>query len=110
MAGIGFITYLNALLPFMPTVPSEKATMTCFAKIVIGAGKPFDPDKLDPKIRAAMEQGAADAEAVVNMTAGAANRFYTDGISTRNLYGGLIEKDTEFADSTINIYGGNHSW
>jgi hypothetical protein len=62
MAGIGFISYLNALLPFMPTVASEKATMARFAKIGIGPGKPLDPGKLDPKIRAAIEQGAADAE------------------------------------------------
>ena len=50
---------------------------------------------------------SANREAVVNMTAGAAKGFYTDGSSTGNIYGGLIEKDvTAFADSTINIYGG----
>ncbi len=59
--GIGFIAYLNALLPFMPTVPSEKATFARFAKIGIGPGKPFDPDKLDPATRSAIEQGIADA-------------------------------------------------
>lgn len=59
--GIGFITYLNALLPFMPTVPSEKATFARFAKIGIGPGKPFNPVKLDPATRNAIEQGIADA-------------------------------------------------
>ena len=59
--GIGFITYLNALLPFMPTVPAEKAAFARFAKIGIGPGKPFDPDKLDPAIRTAIEEGIADA-------------------------------------------------
>ena len=62
MAGIGFISYLNALLPFMPTVASEKAMMARFAKIGIEPGKLFDPNKPDPKIRAAIEQGVADAE------------------------------------------------
>jgi hypothetical protein len=62
MAGLGFIPYLNALLPFMPTVASEEATMARFAKIGIGPGKPFDPGKLDPALRAAMEQGVAEAE------------------------------------------------
>jgi hypothetical protein len=59
--GIGFIGYLNALLPFMPTVPSEQAMMTRFARIGIGPGAPFDPDRLDPGIRTAMEEGVASA-------------------------------------------------
>ncbi len=62
MAGLGFISYFNALLPFMPPAASEKANMARFAKIGVGAGKPFDASQLDPAIRAAMEQGVADAE------------------------------------------------
>lgn len=58
---IGFIGYLNALLPFMPTVPSEREMMARFARIGIGPGLPFDPAKLDPAIRAAMEEGVASA-------------------------------------------------
>ena len=59
--GIGFITNLNALLPFMPTVPSEKAMFSRFAKIGIGPGKPFDPARLAPATRGAVEQGIAEA-------------------------------------------------
>jgi hypothetical protein len=59
--GIGFISYLNALLPFMPTVPSERQMMVRFARIGIGPEVPFDPAKLDPSIRAAMEDGVASA-------------------------------------------------
>ena len=59
--GVGFITYLNALLPFMPTVPSEKAMFSRFAKIGIGPGKPFDPARLAPATRGAVEQGIAEA-------------------------------------------------
>lgn len=59
--GIGFIGYLNALLPFMPTVPSERTMMARFARIGIGPGVPFDPVKLDPAIRAAIEEGVASA-------------------------------------------------
>ena len=64
--GIGFIAYLNALLPFMPTVPSEKATFARFAKIGIGPGKAFDPAKFDPATRSAIEQGIADASKQLN--------------------------------------------
>ncbi len=61
--GIGFIGYLNALLPFMPTVPSERAMMDRFALIGIGPGRPFDPDRMDPGLRAAISQGVATAAA-----------------------------------------------
>jgi hypothetical protein len=59
--GIGFIGYLNALLPFMPTEPSERALMERFARIGIGPGVPFDPAKLDLSIRTAMEEGVVSA-------------------------------------------------
>jgi hypothetical protein len=59
--GIGFIAYLNALLPFMPTVPSEREMMVRFARIGIGPGLPFNPARLDPAIRTAIEEGVASA-------------------------------------------------
>ena len=62
MAGIGFIPTLNALWPFMPAAASEKDMRARFAKSGIGPCKPFDAGKLDPAIRAAIEQGAADGE------------------------------------------------
>ena len=46
-----------ALLPFMPTVPSERWMMTRFARIGIGPGRPFDPNRLDPATRSAIEAG-----------------------------------------------------
>ena len=59
--GIGFIRYLNALLPFMPAVPSERAMRARFARIGIGPGLPFDPTRLGPKLRAALEEVVAEA-------------------------------------------------
>ncbi|MGH8173710.1 MAG: DUF1254 domain-containing protein, partial [Rhodanobacteraceae bacterium] len=52
---------LNFLLQFCPTDPSEKALMERFAKIGIGAGKPFDASKLSPEMKSAFEKGIADA-------------------------------------------------
>jgi hypothetical protein len=60
-SGIEFISYLNALLPFMPTPESEKEVFKRFAKIGIGADKKFDPSKLKPELRVAIEQGIAQA-------------------------------------------------
>lgn len=63
--GIGFISYLNALLPFMPVVTAEKEMFARFARIGIGPGEPFDADKLPPEIKTAMEQGIAEAAAAL---------------------------------------------
>lgn len=59
--GIGSIEYLNFLLQFMPVVPSEEAMFARFARIGIGAGRRFDAAKLDPALRAAIEEGMAES-------------------------------------------------
>jgi hypothetical protein len=56
-----FFNILNFVLQFCPTNPSETELMARFAKINVGAGKTFDPSKLSPEMKAAMEQGIADA-------------------------------------------------
>jgi hypothetical protein len=56
-----FFNVLNFVLKFCPTVPSEKELMTRFAKIGVGAGKPFDASKLTPELKKAVEDGMADA-------------------------------------------------
>lgn len=56
-----FFNILNFILQFTPTDPSEKALMARFAKIGVGAGKTFDASKLSPEMKAAIEQGMADA-------------------------------------------------
>lgn len=56
-----FFGILNFLLQFCPTHPSEKALMARFAKIGIGAGKPFDANSLSPETRKALQDGMADA-------------------------------------------------
>ncbi|MFM7735864.1 MAG: DUF1254 domain-containing protein, partial [Alphaproteobacteria bacterium] len=67
--GIGFIAYLNALLPFMPTVPSEQAQFERFSRIGIGAGRSFDPGALSAETRAALESGVRAAQEELNDTA-----------------------------------------
>ena len=52
---------LNFILQFCPTDPTETKLMARFAKIGIGAGKTFDPNKLSPEMKTAFEQGIADA-------------------------------------------------
>jgi len=56
-----FFAVLNFLLTVCPTIPSEKELMARFAKIGVGAGKPFEPSKLAPELKKAVEDGMADA-------------------------------------------------
>jgi hypothetical protein len=56
-----FFNIMNFVLQFCPTVPSETGLMARFAKIGVGAGKTFDASKLSPDMKAAIEQGRADA-------------------------------------------------
>src|ERR1700733_11184518 len=56
-----FFNILNFVLQFCPTNPSETELMVRFAKIGVGPGKTFDPSKLSREMRAAIEQGIADA-------------------------------------------------
>jgi hypothetical protein len=55
-----FISYLNFLLQFTKPHPSEKALLERFAKIGIGAGKPFDLSSLDRTTRDAIEAGVQE--------------------------------------------------
>jgi len=56
-----FFNVLNFVLGYCPTVPSEVDLMKRFAKIGVGGGMTFDPTKLSPEIKTAIEQGRADA-------------------------------------------------
>jgi hypothetical protein len=57
-----FFNILSFVLQFCPTVPSEIELMARFGRIGIGAGKTLDAAaNLSPEIRAALDQGVADA-------------------------------------------------
>src|SRR5262249_5126563 len=56
-----FFSILNFVLQFCLTDPSETEPMARFSRIGVGAGKTFDLDKLSPEMKAAIEQGMADA-------------------------------------------------
>jgi hypothetical protein len=56
-----FFNILNFVRQFCPTDPSETELMGRFAKFGVGAGKTMDDSKLSPEVKAAIEQGMADA-------------------------------------------------
>jgi len=53
--------YLNFLLQFCPTLPSERDLMTRFSEINVGAGKQFDYEKLSPDAKKEITAGIKDA-------------------------------------------------
>jgi hypothetical protein len=101
--GLGFIPYLNALLRFMPPVPLETQIMARFARIGIGAGKPFDAAALAPELRTALEAGIADAVAAFKA------RLATETVSF-NLFGSREGLGSDYlyyraAGATLGILG-----
>ena len=56
-----FFNILNFVLQFCPTDPSETELMARFARIGVGAEKTMDASKFSPEMKAAVEQGVADA-------------------------------------------------
>jgi hypothetical protein len=69
-----FFTLLNFYLQFCPTHPSEEVLMDRFAKIGVGAGRPFDASKLSPETKQAIEGGIADAWAEFQDWVGRVNK------------------------------------
>ena len=59
---LAFFRYLNFMLQFAPTVPSERDLMARFAKIGVGRGLPFDEKALSPAMQKAMADGMADGK------------------------------------------------
>jgi hypothetical protein len=56
-----FFNIMNFVLTYSPPVPSEVALRERFAKIGIAGGETFDPAKLSPEMKTAIEAGRADA-------------------------------------------------
>jgi len=61
-----FFQILNLVLSIAPTSPQEKDLRARFAKIGIGGGLNFAPNKLSPAMTKAIKQGMADAWAAFN--------------------------------------------
>src|ERR1700733_5224826 len=100
-----FFNIVNFVLQFCPTVPSEKELRARFAKIGVGARKTFDPDKLSPEMKAAIEQGRADARAEF---AGGVKQLDDGRLTSGDLFGTRQSMKNNYLNrwlGTIGIYG-----
>lgn len=102
-----FFAILNFLLQFTPTHASETALMARFAKIGIGAGKPFDVAALSPEQRRAVEEGMADAwkafEKFKTDEVDTGKKSSADGFGTRAFLGN--DYMMRMASAVLGIYG-----
>jgi hypothetical protein len=76
--------YLNFMLQFCPTNPSETDLMARFAQLNIGAGKTFDFGKLSPESQKAVTDGIADASQDM---AALMQRINAGEVSSSDLFG-----------------------
>ncbi len=109
--GLEFFSYLNFLLQFAPTVPSETALRERFASIGIEPGKAFNPAALSAGERDAMTEGIADAnkalEDFVNREVNTGKVASADMFGTRDtLKNNYLYR---FAGAKLGIYGNSAS-
>jgi hypothetical protein len=76
--------YVNFILQFCPTNPSEKDLMDRFAKLNIGAGKTFDVSQFSPEVQKAINDGIADAGTDMNAVM---KQINTDQVSSSDMFG-----------------------
>ena len=102
-----FFKILNFVLQFCPTNPVETTLMERFAKVGVGAGKPFDADSLSPDTRSAIEGGMDDAWAYFKeykeTEIDTGKKSSADGFGTREImHGRYIDRMTS---AFLGIYG-----
>jgi hypothetical protein len=78
-------SYLNFLIQFIPSHPSETEVLARFARLGIGTGRPFEPDTLSPDLQAAVAEGIK--QAFDEDLAGMVKRINTGTLSSGDLFG-----------------------
>ncbi|MGM4922176.1 DUF1254 domain-containing protein [Tardiphaga sp. 804_B3_N1_9] len=102
-----FFNELNFILQFCPTNPVENTLMARFAKIGVGAGKPFDASSLTPEMQKALQDGMADAwtafKELKETQLDTGKRSSADAFGTREaLNGSYIDR---MSGAALGIYG-----
>ncbi len=76
--------YLNFLLQFCPSDPSETELMARFEQLHLGAGKTFDLASFAPPVQQAIIDGIADTKADVDLMM---KKINTDQVQSSDLFG-----------------------
>jgi len=109
--GLGFFSYLNFLLQYVPVDPSETALRERFASIGIVPGKPFDEASLSAQDRQALLDGIADADKALEQFV--ATEVNTGKVSSADFFGTreFLKNNYlyRFAGAKLGIYGNSGS-
>ncbi len=108
---LGFFSYLNFLLQFMPPNPADAELRKRFETIGIAPGKPFDEAALSPETRQALLDGIADADK--DLQEFTATRINTEQVFSADLFGtrDALKGNNlyRFAGAKLGIYGNSGS-
>jgi hypothetical protein len=98
--------YVNFLLQFCPTDPSETALMARFAKLDIGAGKTFNLAGFSPEVQQAIDAGIGETAGDI---ADIIKKVNTDQISSAQMFGtrDFLKNNYvyRFAGAKLGLYG-----
>jgi hypothetical protein len=98
--------YVNFMLQFCPTHPSEKDLMDRFAKLNIGAGKTFDFAQFSPEIQKAITDGIADSGTDLDALM---KQINSDQVSSSDMFGtrAFLKNNYlyRYAGAKLGLYG-----
>ena len=98
--------YVNFMLQFCPTNPSEKDLMDRFAKLNIGAGQSFDIAKFSPEVQKAINDGIADAGVDLDALM---KQINSDQVSSSDMFGtrAFLKNNYlyRYAGAKLGLYG-----
>ena len=102
-----FFDLLGFLMRFAPVTPAEQELRKRFASIGIGPDRAFDPDKIDPAMRTAIQGGMADAWA--DLDALKKNEMDTGRVGAAQFFGTAADLKGNYlyrmAGAAFGIYG-----
>jgi hypothetical protein len=100
-----FFNIMNFVLGYCPTHPTEVELRERFARIGIEGGKTFDPSKLSPEMKNAIEQGRADA---LEVFGGAVKELMAGKLTSGQCFGTREFLKNNYLNrwvGTVGIYG-----
>lgn len=102
-----FFDLLGFLMRFAPALPAESELRARFASLGVGPDRGFDPEKLDPATRSAVEAGMADAWA--ELDALKTNEVDTGKVGSAQFFGTAADLNGNYlyrmAGAALGIYG-----
>jgi hypothetical protein len=91
--------YVSLLLPFTTPHPADSAMYEKLASIGLEAGQPWQPEKLSPEVRAALQEGIEAAQAEMKKRSEA-------GVDAGKFFGTRAQVGTNYMDRAMGVYMG----